>query len=77
MTQLNTDNGIFFLSVGFQLDSVLGLPSWFYTGIPNSPMILFWNIDPHYTSKSRDNAVGIATGYRLEDRGVGFRVPVE
>jgi hypothetical protein len=24
----------------------------------------------------RDSAVGIATGYGLEDRGVGFRVPV-
>jgi hypothetical protein len=26
--------------------------------------------------KSRDSAVGIATGYGLDDRGVGFRVPV-
>jgi hypothetical protein len=25
---------------------------------------------------SRDNSVGIATGYGLDDRGVGFRVPV-
>jgi hypothetical protein len=25
---------------------------------------------------SRDSAVGIATGYRLDDRGVGVRVPV-
>jgi hypothetical protein len=26
--------------------------------------------------RSRDSAVGIATGYGLEDRGVGIRVPV-
>jgi hypothetical protein len=26
---------------------------------------------------SRDSAVGIATGYTLDDRGVGVRVPVE
>jgi hypothetical protein len=26
--------------------------------------------------RSRDNAVGIATGYGLDDRGVGVRVPV-
>jgi hypothetical protein len=25
---------------------------------------------------SRDSAVGIATGYRLDDQGVGVRVPV-
>jgi hypothetical protein len=25
---------------------------------------------------SRDSVVGIATGYRLDDRGVGVRVPV-
>jgi hypothetical protein len=29
--------------------------------------ILFWN---------RDSSVGIATGYGLDDRGVGIRVPV-
>jgi hypothetical protein len=28
-------------------------------------------------SGSRDNSVGIATGYGLDDRGVGVRVPVE
>jgi hypothetical protein len=27
-------------------------------------------------SRSRDSAVGIATGYRLDDEGVGVRVPV-
>jgi hypothetical protein len=26
--------------------------------------------------RSRDSAVGIATGYGLDDRGVGFQVPV-
>jgi hypothetical protein len=26
---------------------------------------------------SRDSEVGIATGYRLDNRGVGVRVPVE
>jgi hypothetical protein len=29
-----------------------------------------------YTIRSRDNAVGIATGYGLDDQGVGVRVPV-
>jgi hypothetical protein len=26
--------------------------------------------------RSRDSAVGIATGYRLDDRGFGGRIPV-
>jgi hypothetical protein len=30
----------------------------------------------HYHDMSRDSAVGIATGYGLDDRGVGVRVPV-
>jgi hypothetical protein len=30
-----------------------------------------------YEYKSRDRAVGIATGYGLDERGVGVRVPVE
>jgi hypothetical protein len=29
-----------------------------------------------YITESRDSAVGIATGYGLDDRGVGVRVPV-
>jgi hypothetical protein len=29
-----------------------------------------------YIYRSRESAVGIATGYGLDDRGVGFRVPV-
>jgi hypothetical protein len=29
-----------------------------------------------YLLRSWDSAVGIATGYRLDDRGVGVRVPV-
>jgi hypothetical protein len=32
----------------------------------------FWN-NVYY---SRDSAVGIATGYGLDDRGVGVRIPV-
>jgi hypothetical protein len=32
-----------------------------------------WNIS---NLKGRDNAVGIATGYELDDQGVGVRVPV-
>jgi hypothetical protein len=28
------------------------------------------------TMKTRDSSVGIATGYGLDDRGVGIRVPV-
>jgi hypothetical protein len=30
----------------------------------------------HSNIKSRDSAVGTATGYGLNDRGVGVRVPV-
>jgi hypothetical protein len=30
----------------------------------------------HIYPTSRDNAVGIATGYRLDDRGFGVQVPV-
>jgi hypothetical protein len=33
--------------------------------------IRIWELD-----KSRDSAVGIATGYRMEDQRVGVRVPV-
>jgi hypothetical protein len=33
-------------------------------------------LDEFYASRSRDNAVGIATGYGLDGRGVGVRVPV-
>jgi hypothetical protein len=29
-----------------------------------------------YSAKSQDSVVGIATGYELDDRGVGVRVPV-
>jgi hypothetical protein len=31
---------------------------------------------PLKINKSRDSVVGIATGYGLDDRGVGVRVPV-
>jgi hypothetical protein len=31
----------------------------------------------YHRHRSRDSAVGIATGYRLYDRGVEDRVPVE
>jgi hypothetical protein len=27
--------------------------------------------------KSRDSAAGVSTGYRLDDQGVGVRVPME
>jgi hypothetical protein len=30
----------------------------------------------HISNKSRDSAVAIATGYGLDDRGVGIRFPV-
>jgi hypothetical protein len=30
---------------------------------------------PYPSLESRDSAVGIATGYGLDDRGVGIRVP--
>jgi hypothetical protein len=32
---------------------------------------------PSTLKRSRDSSVGIATGYRLDDRGFGVRVPVE
>jgi hypothetical protein len=32
--------------------------------------------DTFMMNRSRDSAVGIATGYELDDRGVGVRVPV-
>jgi hypothetical protein len=35
---------------------------------------IIYNIIRNYMSK--DSVVGIATGYRLDDRGVGVRVPV-
>jgi hypothetical protein len=36
-----------------------------------------WNFDELLnTFRSRDSSVGIATGYGLDDRGVGVRVPV-
>jgi hypothetical protein len=30
----------------------------------------------NYHCRSRDSVIGIATGYGLDDRGVGIRVPV-
>jgi hypothetical protein len=37
-----------------------------------------YNIKMHFREmRSRDSAVGIATGYGLDDRGVGVRVPTE
>jgi hypothetical protein len=33
-------------------------------------------VKSQYLIKSRDSAVGIATGYRLDDQGVRVRVPV-
>jgi hypothetical protein len=35
-----------------------------------------WNANYFDKLRSRDSAVGIATGYGLADRGVGFRVSV-
>jgi hypothetical protein len=32
--------------------------------------------DKSETYRSRDSAIGIATGYGLDDRGVGVRVPL-
>jgi hypothetical protein len=37
---------------------------------------IYWP-DNLMLKKSRDSAVGIATGYGLDDRGVGVRVPVK
>jgi hypothetical protein len=39
---------------------------------------VLWDSPPHSSSYiSRDSVVGIATGYGLDDGGVGARVPVE
>jgi hypothetical protein len=35
-----------------------------------------WYVSVHVTIEGRDSAVGIATGYGLDDGGVGVRVPV-
>jgi hypothetical protein len=37
----------------------------------NDNFVVILSID-----ESRDSAVGIATGYRLDDQGIGVRVPV-
>jgi hypothetical protein len=34
------------------------------------------NLDTDRVIGSRDSVVGVATGYGLDDRGVGIRVPV-
>jgi hypothetical protein len=38
-------------------------------------MSLYFSI-VHFVPRIRDSAVGVATGYELDDRGVGVRVPV-
>jgi hypothetical protein len=38
-------------------------------------LIFLYNYMPHHI-RSRDGAVGISTGYGMDDRGVGVRVPV-
>jgi hypothetical protein len=56
--------------------------------IEDGVIVNMWACEEPYTGKitpeicnvfllrrSRDNAVGIATGYELDDRGVGVRVP--
>jgi hypothetical protein len=63
--------------------SALSSVSPLYT-VYNSPTLpmhylfsIFQTIDsPYLNYKSRDSSVGIATGYGLDDRGVGVRVPV-
>jgi hypothetical protein len=40
------------------------------------PSILFGNVSFKTLHSNRDSSVGIATGYKLGDGGVGVRVPV-
>jgi hypothetical protein len=42
----------------------------------HSPVIIIIIIIIIIISGSRDSSVGVATGYRLDGRGVGVRVPV-
>jgi hypothetical protein len=44
---------------------------WFSTTFPSPP--LFRHL--YHCNLSQDSAVGIATGYGLDERGVGVRVP--
>jgi hypothetical protein len=41
-----------------------------------APYVTEFSFSPGICFGSRDSAVGIATGYGLDDRGVGVRVPV-
>jgi hypothetical protein len=50
------------------------LISWLYDE-PQFYLLVFFNVT--YLNRSRESVVGIATGYGLDERGVGFRVPVE
>jgi hypothetical protein len=43
--------------------------------LPNPFQFIIYQL--HYDSGSRDSSVGIATGYRLDDGGVGVQVLVE
>jgi hypothetical protein len=46
---------------------ILGRRTWLLFGL---------NLKRYTLYRSRDSSVGIATGYGLDDRGVGVRVPV-
>jgi hypothetical protein len=54
------------------------MPSWNYIfrlSVPEFSLIINY-IELNKETMSRDSVVGIASGYGLDDRGVGFRVPV-
>jgi hypothetical protein len=55
--------------------SILSHGNQFRT-LPTSLLKIHFNIILPYTPRSRHSVVGIATGYRLDDRGAGIRVPV-
>jgi hypothetical protein len=46
------------------------------TGLPGSVAYFRENYTGFSSVRSWDSAVGKATGYRLDGRGVGFRVPI-
>jgi hypothetical protein len=71
--------GLFFERSYIYTEMILMLYSHLCPGIMNAPSfrILRLKHPIHVSPTSRDSAVGIATDYGLDDRGVGVPVPVE
>jgi hypothetical protein len=43
---------------------------------PHAPQLMFYRRFLIFSLQSRDSVFGITTGYWLDDRGLGVRVPV-